>query len=176
MYLRMTKCFFEDDLHLEPCCQYAFYRMKQFLPGDKVTLDHILCLVSHQTGLENLKTKLESVATTLCRRRMLRRWTILAKAASTELESSSGSSSRSRTSRSWARWWSAWGRWHAGACWPGHSWCQRGTVLTALDIKNKTRLPCTFCAFCAHARRALMYRTVDVQPPEAAAQLSQLHS
>ena len=34
----MTKCFFEDDLHLEPCCQYAFYRMKQFLPGDKVTL------------------------------------------------------------------------------------------------------------------------------------------
>ena len=38
MYLRMTKCFFEDDLHLEPCCQYAFYRMKQFLPGDKVTL------------------------------------------------------------------------------------------------------------------------------------------
>ena len=36
MYLRMTKCFFEDDLHLEPCCQYAFYRMKQFLPGDKV--------------------------------------------------------------------------------------------------------------------------------------------
>lgn len=24
-----------DDLHLEPCCQYAFYRMKQFLPGDK---------------------------------------------------------------------------------------------------------------------------------------------
>ena len=38
MYLRMTKCFFEDDLHLEPCCQYAFYRMKQFLPGDKVAL------------------------------------------------------------------------------------------------------------------------------------------
>ena len=27
--------FFSDDLHLEPCCQYAFYRMKQFLPGDK---------------------------------------------------------------------------------------------------------------------------------------------
>ena len=27
-----------DDLHLEPCCQYAFYRMKQFLPGDKVAL------------------------------------------------------------------------------------------------------------------------------------------
>ena len=24
-----------DDLHLEPCCQYAFYRMKQFLPGEK---------------------------------------------------------------------------------------------------------------------------------------------
>ena len=24
-----------DDLHLEPCCQYAFYRMKQYLPGDK---------------------------------------------------------------------------------------------------------------------------------------------
>ena len=27
--------FFSDDLHLEPCCQYAFYRMKQYLPGDK---------------------------------------------------------------------------------------------------------------------------------------------
>jgi len=24
-----------DDLHLEPCCQYAFYRMKQFLPNPK---------------------------------------------------------------------------------------------------------------------------------------------
>ena len=24
-----------DDLHLEPCCQYEFYRMKQYLPGDK---------------------------------------------------------------------------------------------------------------------------------------------
>ena len=24
-----------DDLHLEPCCQYEFYRMKQYLPGNE---------------------------------------------------------------------------------------------------------------------------------------------
>ena len=34
----ITDLTFVDDLHLEPCCQYAFYRMKQFLPGDKVML------------------------------------------------------------------------------------------------------------------------------------------
>ena len=51
MYLRMTKCFFEDDLHLEPCCQYAFYRMKQFLPGDKVTLFMITSFAWYHTKL-----------------------------------------------------------------------------------------------------------------------------
>ena len=41
--------FFSDDLHLEPCCQYAFYRMKQFLPGD---------LVSYFSGKKKLEDEL----------------------------------------------------------------------------------------------------------------------
>ena len=26
---------FSDDLHLEPCCQYEFYRMKSYLPAEE---------------------------------------------------------------------------------------------------------------------------------------------
>lgn len=27
--------FLADDLHLEPCCQYEFYRMKSYLPAEE---------------------------------------------------------------------------------------------------------------------------------------------
>ena len=38
-FLTLYPCFtlylFADDLHLEPCCQYEFYRMKSYLPAEE---------------------------------------------------------------------------------------------------------------------------------------------
>ena len=33
--LHFTLYLFADDLHLEPCCQYEFYRMKSYLPAEE---------------------------------------------------------------------------------------------------------------------------------------------